>query len=247
MTDPTNDNQAAQLSDQQAQQQTARASYDRMSKVYAWLSDDSEKRFVDLAIDGLLKPQPGEAVLEPGFGTGQVLAALAQAVGPDGKAFGIDISDGMLHQASKLLAEHGLEQQSVLQVASATDMPFAENTFDAVFMSFTLELFPDDQIPLVLAECARVLKPTGRLCVAAMSDKGGNAAMEALYRWSHAHFPKFVDCRPISVRPTITKAGFTIEDGRAESMWGLAVDIVLARPPQSRATATTSRDRGVGQ
>lgn len=215
---------------EQHQQETARASYNRMSKIYSFLSDESEQRFVSAAIEGLLQPEPGEVVLEPGFGTGQVLVALAELVGEDGRVYGIDISDGMLAQTTKRVAEHGLTERVDLQRGSATAMPYADATFDAIFMSFTLELFPDDQIPQVLAECERVLKPSGRLCVACMSSEGGIPTMERLYEWSHRAFPNIVDCRPIDAGQALTDAGFTLEKKKGMSMWGLAVDVILARP-----------------
>ena len=215
---------------EERQQQTARASYNRMSKVYSFLSDESEQRFVSAAIEGMLRPQPGEMVLEPGFGTGQVLVALAELVGDTGRVAGIDISDGMVAETRKRVTDQGLADRVNLQRGSATDLPYDADTFDAVFMSFTLELFPDDQIPVVLSECGRVLKPDGRLCLACMSSEGGIPTMERLYEWSHRTFPTIVDCRPIDAAAALAEAGFTIERQKGMSMWGLAVDLILARP-----------------
>lgn len=214
-----------------AQEESARRNYNRLSGVYSLLSDRSEERFVATAIDELLQPQPGEVILEPGFGTGQVLVALAEAVGPHGRVAGIDISDGMLGKAQQLLEKHEVADRVTLTLGSAAALPYADATFDAVFMSFTLELFPVAEVPLVLAEVARVLKPTGRLAVASMSDEGGIPTMEKLYEWSHRVFPKVVDCRPINAGKFLTEAGFSIEAHRGMSMWGLAVDLTLARIP----------------
>lgn len=212
------------------QQERARHSYDRLSRVYGLLSDSSEKRFVKDAIEGLLRPEEGEVILEPGFGTGQALLALAVAVGERGHVDGIDISAGMLEQARRRLDRHGLADRVGLHLGSATEMPFADDTYDAVFMSFTLELFGDDEMPAVLAESGRVMKSGGRLCVACMSTRGGDAVMERLYGWSHEHFPSFVDCRPIDAPAALAAAGFSVSEVRPLSMWGLAVDLVLATP-----------------
>lgn len=217
------------------QAEAARASYNRMSKIYAMLSNDSEKEFVKIALEDVLRPQEGDVVLEPGFGTGQVLVALATMVGKSGKAYGIDISDGMVAQTAKRLSKNGLTDRVDLVRGSATDLPYQDNFFDAVFMSFTLELFPEDQIPTVLAECTRVLKPGGKLCVACMSKKGKQGAMEKMYEWSHRRFPTFVDCRPIHADELLTENGFEIEQDRLLSMWGLPVQIILATPTEPTA------------
>lgn len=212
------------------QQETARRAYNRMSGFYRLLSDSSEKEFIRVAIDQVLLPREGQVILEPGFGTGQVVAALAERVGSGGKVYGIDVSDGMLRQATKHLIRLGLADRAVLTRGSATDLPYPDEFFDAVFMSFTLELFPADEIPVVLAECARVLKPTGRLCVACMSDKGKSGIVKRLYVWSHRRFPRFVDCRPIDAERALRHSGYRIHSDRLLSMWGLPVEIVLASP-----------------
>lgn len=207
--------------------EAARASYDRMSKVYGFLSNGSEKRFVEVAIEQLLAPGEGEVVLEPGFGTGQVLLALAEKVGDTGKVYGIDVSDGMLEATKRRLEKAGLSQRAALTHGDAARMPYEDGFFDAIFMSFTLELFPDEEIPVVLKECMRVLKSGGRLCVACMSKKGKQGIMVKLYAWSHRKFPDFVDCRPIFAGKAVQSAGFTASDGIMMSMWGLPVEIVL--------------------
>ncbi len=69
------------MNDQQGR--ISRASYNRMSKIYGFLSGISEKKLTRLAIQQELEPEPGELILEAGFGTGQVLSALAEAVGED--------------------------------------------------------------------------------------------------------------------------------------------------------------------
>lgn len=217
-----------------SQEATARSSYNRMSKIYGLLSDESEKRFVAEAIRGMLKPQPGEVVLEPGCGTGQALVALAELVGPTGRAYGLDVSDGMVAASTKRLQRAQLMLQAVASRGSARELPYPDDTFDAIFMSFTLELFCDHDIPIVLAQCARVLKPGGRLCVACMSSHGGQPLMERLYSWSHRRFPTFVDCRPIDANRYLSEAGFRVAERKSLSMWGLAVDLMLARPDQTR-------------
>jgi ubiquinone/menaquinone biosynthesis C-methylase UbiE len=206
-----------------------RDSYNRMSRFYGLLSAGSEKKFVKAAIKRFLDPQEGERMLEPGFGAGQVLAALARAVGEEGKAYGIDISDGMVEATRKRLRRTGLEERVELTHGDVAEMPYQDGFFNGVFMSFTLELFDEPDIPEVLAECRRVLKNGGRICVAAMSDQGKQGMMARLYLWSHHRFPRFVDCRPIFARGFVEGAGFEVAGYEIMSMYGLPVEIVLGR------------------
>jgi ubiquinone/menaquinone biosynthesis C-methylase UbiE len=212
-------------------QEIVRSSYNKMSKVYGLLSNGSEKRFVKEAIQKVLKPREGERVLEPGFGTGQVLVALAGEVGESGKVYGIDISDGMVEATRKRLVKEGLAGRVELVRGDACEMPYDDDSFDAIFMSFTLELFDDSDIPVVLSECMRVLKEDGRLCVASMSNQGKDGVMMKTYVWSHKKFPNFVDCRPIFARKAVEDAGFKVTNHEIMSMWGLAVEIILGVRP----------------
>ncbi len=96
-------------------------------------------------------------------------------------------------------------------------------------MSFVLELFDTPEIPLVLAECRRVLKPGGRICVVAMSrDKRENIPLR-IYEWFHQHIPNYVDCRPIHVMKALQESGFEISEIEHRQMWGLPVEICLAK------------------
>ncbi|MFC2095824.1 class I SAM-dependent methyltransferase [Candidatus Bipolaricaulota bacterium] len=104
-----------------------------------------------------------------------------------------------------------------------------EGMRDAIFMSFTLELFEEPEIPLLLAECRRVLKPSGRMVVVSMEKKANANAMVKLYEWAHRTFPKVVDCRPIHADRALAEAGFRVTQQTEMRMWGLPVSIVLAK------------------
>jgi ubiquinone/menaquinone biosynthesis C-methylase UbiE len=208
--------------------QEAKASYDRMSRWYDVLSGRFEKRYRDEGL-GKLCAREGEVVLEVGFGTGHCILALAQAVGDKGKVYGIDISKGMCNLAQSRAEKAGLSQIVRLHCGDATQLPFKANCFDAVFMSFALELFDTSEIPIVLDECRRVLSSDGRICIVAMSKKTKDGMMVKLYEWFHGKFPSFVDCRPIFVQKALEGVGFRIQDASEMSMWGLPVEIVLAK------------------
>ena len=207
--------------------EAARATYDSLSRYYDWLAA-SEKKYTDIGLRQLAA-RPGEQILEIGFGTGYALLALAQAVGPLGKVCGVDISEGMYRVAQKKLEEAGLSARGALKVGDARQLDYQADMFDGVFMSFTLELFDTPDIPVVLAECQRVLRSSGRLCVVALSKDAELGLVARFYEWLHVQFPAYIDCRPIFVKEVLQEAGFQPIAVEKRTMWGLPVAIVLAR------------------
>ncbi len=205
----------------------ARDSYNRLSRWYDMVGGQSEKRYRSEGLR-LLDVQPGERVLEIGYGTGHVIVALARRVGGEGRVYGIDISDGMLGVATARVSEAGLEDRVELIRGDAMELPYDEDSLDAVFMSFTLELFDNPGIPVVLGQCLRVLKPGGRMVVVSMSACGTEGTVMKLYKWAHRNIPSLFDCRPIYARKALEDAGFHVVDDELMTMSELPVEVVLA-------------------
>ncbi len=206
-----------------------RSYYNKIAKVYDILSEHSEGPLKRKGLE-ILAPKPGEDVLEVGFGTGHILVDLAKAVRDSGKVRGIDISDEMVNQAQARLQGESLLDRVELTRGDATAMPYADATLDAIYFSFTLELFDTPEIPKVLHECLRVLKPGGRLMVVAVSREGEGDFMRKLYEWTHRHLPNLMDCRPIYVRRALEATGYEILESSIESMW-VPVELVLGGKP----------------
>jgi demethylmenaquinone methyltransferase/2-methoxy-6-polyprenyl-1,4-benzoquinol methylase len=212
------------LRDFQSRDQT-RAYYNRISRFYDLLSERSEAPLRKAGLE-LLKAGAGEQILEIGFGTGHTLVALAKSVGPRGKVFGIDLSDHMVRLAKENLAKAGLLDRTRLRCGDATKLSLSADFMDAVFMSFTLELFDTPEIHQVLSECKRVLRPEGRIVVVGMSKEGAREPLIDVFEWTHQHLPDFVDCRPIYVREALEDAGFKVQKALKKHMW-IPVEIVF--------------------
>lgn len=210
-----------------------RVFYDRISVAYDLLSDASE-RSARLAGLEALAVRPGERVLELGFGTGNEILDLAAKVGAGGQVCGVDISSGMLAVARQKVEAAQPSTPVDLRVADARSLPFADAGFDAAYTSFTLELFPDEDIPLVLAEVRRVLRAGGRLGVVSMATVPPGApasALERAYVWMHRHFPHIVDCRPIDVAAVLSAAGFRVVKTIPLEIWTMPVTAAVALAP----------------
>lgn len=206
----------------------AQASYDRLSRWYDLLAGSSERKYKEAGLR-LLHAAAGENILEIGYGTGEIIKALAQAVGTSGQVFGIDLSPGMFKVAGEKVRAAGLAGNVHLTCGDAARLPFAGGFFDAIYMSFTLELFDTPEIPLVLSECRRVLRSDGRISIVAMAKKEKSGWMSRLYEWAHANFEQAADCRPIYLREALQVPGFQITAEAEMSMFGLPVDIAVAR------------------
>jgi len=104
---------------------------------------------------------PGMRLLDVGCGPGTITLGLAAAVSP-AEVTGVDIEETVLQRARD--AAHEANASNVrFEQASATQLPYPDDTFDAVFAHTLLEHVPD---PLhVLSEMKRVLKPGGILGV----------------------------------------------------------------------------------
>jgi len=204
-----------------------KAFYNKIAKVYDLLAEHSERAIREEGL-AMFAPTPGEHLLEIGVGTGHCLVELAEAVGSAGKVYGLDISENMLSRTRSLLEEEKLTRCAELSCGDAEHLPYKSATMDGVFMSFTLELFDTPEIPHVLDECRRVMRPGARVVVAGVSKVGKPGPVLCAFEWTHKHFPNLVDCRPIFVRRALEAAGFVVEDAAVRQMW-VPVEIVRAR------------------
>jgi ubiquinone/menaquinone biosynthesis C-methylase UbiE len=209
----------------------ARSFYDRISGVYDAISDSSEHVAREKGLE-MLAVSAGETVLEIGYGTGHTLVTLAQAVGDSGKVYGLDISQGMHDVSAKRVCDAGFSDRVDICVAEAPPLPYADDMFNAVTMSFTLELFPLDVIPQILAEIKRVLVPGGRVAsvnMAVMPEGEKDSVLEKTYKWMHHHFPHIVDCQPIDAPAAFEQAGLEIMAREDLKMWTMPVVAVVGR------------------
>lgn len=132
-----------------------------------------------------------------------------------GSVVGLDLSLPMLRYASQRLREEGLTNV-VLIHGTALQLPFPADRFDLVNCCGALHLFPD--VPRVLGEVHRVLKPGGCFTVAAVRQHGGSlAALDAAVRRAIFGVSAFA---PAALTARLTQVGFEgVQCHYAKRLW----------------------------
>lgn len=207
-------------------QSITRKNYNKLSKWYDMLSF-SERKFQHKGLK-ILDLKKGERVLEIGFGTGHAAKKMAGMVGMQGEVQGIDISEGMYQIAYERIQKSGYSENVKLWLGNALNVDLPEQYFNAIFMSFTLELFDLDDIEILLGKCKKTLVRDGRIGIVFLTKKDRKNIVLRLYEWLHGKIPQIIDCRPITAEKYLQESGFAIKQSETKSMWGLPVKILLA-------------------
>lgn len=129
-------------------------------------------RFFPFCADRLVsivKPAPGQKVLDVATGTGAVAVAMAQAVGTEGRVHAIDMAPAMLDRAAANVCKMALGNVD-FHAMDAEQLEFRKDYFHAVVCSFGLFFVPD--MLAALKDWVRVTRPGGRLV---FSSFGANA------------------------------------------------------------------------
>lgn len=127
--------------------------YDGLNRVISFGIDVSWRKKVTKMVS---KNNPKQ-ILDIATGTGDLALMMAQ-LNPD-KITGLDISAGMLEVGKQKIAKANLSDKIEMVVGDSENMPFPDNTFDAITVSFGVRNFAN--LDKGLTEIRRVLKPEG--------------------------------------------------------------------------------------
>ncbi|MEK6228550.1 MAG: methyltransferase domain-containing protein [Actinomycetota bacterium] len=111
----------------------------------------------------LLDLGAGDAVLDVACGTGNFTRGFARAVGPEGLAVGIDVSETMLARAVSDTESAEFAERSAYVRGNAQEMPFVDGVFDGVCCFAALHLFADPS--RALDRMTAMLAPGGRIAI----------------------------------------------------------------------------------
>lgn len=176
----------------------------------------------------------GDKLLEVAVGPGLTIVELAKRTGRETTIYGVDTSSGMLSLAEQNLRNNGFSNFQ-LKEADSRQLPFEENTFDFLYNGYMLDLIPTQDMPKILNEFYRVLKPGGQMILLNMSkrDISTQAPREKLYEFLPDKLVLYLlgGCRPVLMKGMVQDVKFenitrTYLDGKFPS------EIVKANKPR---------------
>jgi len=160
-----------------------------------WMTDDSAERYdtqVEVLLNGTANAMRRQALpdlheafagrdqrklklLDVGCGTGRFLDFIKQAW-PRLQITGLDMSDAYIRHARR----HLRRSRTSFIVGKAEEIPLSDNSQDAVTSTFLFHELPPKVRRIALRECARVLKPGGRLVLLDSLQRGDQPDYEGL-------------------------------------------------------------------
>ncbi|MFP4439605.1 MAG: class I SAM-dependent methyltransferase [Chloroflexaceae bacterium] len=200
----------------------ARHFYDRLGARQDW-SARYESRAKVHALE-LLAPAPGQQVLNVGVGTGREQTMLQAAVAPGGAVVGLDLSPVMLQLTQRRTG-------SPLCEADARSLPFASASFDRLLSTYVLDLLPAADLPHLLADFRRVLKPGGRVALVSLTEgiDGSSRMLMGLWKLFYTLRPAALGgCRPLQLAGMVCQAGFCQVTREVVVQLGMPSEVVIA-------------------
>ncbi|WP_097046255.1 bifunctional demethylmenaquinone methyltransferase/2-methoxy-6-polyprenyl-1,4-benzoquinol methylase UbiE [Flagellimonas pacifica] len=131
--------------------------YDGLNRVISFGIDLKWRR----RVVSFLKKKSPNTILDIATGTGDLAIALTQTGAK--KIIGLDLSPGMLEVGKNKILNKNLQNTIEMVVGDSENLPFEDNTFDAITVAFGVRNF--ENLEKGLAEILRVLKPQGSFVV----------------------------------------------------------------------------------
>lgn len=147
--------------------QRAKKAFGRIARFYDLIARGSARLRMRAIARAELRP--AEAVLDLGCGTGLSFDPLEQAVGPQGRIIGVELSPDMLAQARKRIAGRGWTNVTLIE-ANAEEVDLAPGSVDAVVSTYTNDIMHSRR---AVERAVQALRPSGRFVAAGVKRATG--------------------------------------------------------------------------
>jgi SAM-dependent methyltransferase len=147
-----------------------------------------------------LRLPAGSRGLDAGCGVGLAAFALAEAVGPQGRVVGLDLSAPLLARGEELARDAGLAERVSFERGDVNDLPFDDDAFDWAWSADCVGYYREAPFP-ALRELVRVVKPGGTVALLAWSSEQllpGYPGLEARLKATAAGLAPFARGMPPS-------------------------------------------------
>jgi len=158
------------------QESSTKKIYDIQSVFYDVTFGRLVRKRIELAIRRHMNIVGDETVLDLGIGTGASLDFYPR----EGKVFGVDLSAGMLREARRKIRERQMNHAVVFQ-ANALELPFADNSFDHIFISHVITVVSD---PVQLVKEAQRVGKEGCRIVIVNHFQSSNRLVALIEKWA---------------------------------------------------------------
>ncbi len=132
--------------------------------------------------------QAGDTVLDLAAGSGDLSLKFANKVGDDGQVIVTDINEAMLEEGRKRLTDAGIAGNVSYCLVNAENLPFDDNRFDCISISFGLRNVTRKEV--ALASMQRCLKPGGRAIILEFSQPTNDTFRKVYDAYSFNVIPK---------------------------------------------------------
>ncbi len=149
------------------------------------LSLGIDRNWRKAAIDSL-RPYSPKKILDVATGTGDFALLAAKELRPE-ELTGIDLSEGMLAVAKSKTEEAGLSKTISFEKGDCLNLPFPDNTFDAVMVAYGIRNF--EQLDLGLCEMLRVLRSGGHFIAIELTSPKKFPMRQLFWLYAHIYMP----------------------------------------------------------
>lgn len=195
---------------------------------------DHQGFYEDAAVDRLIRAADfasARRVFELGVGTGKLAhRLLSRELREEATYVGVDVSSTMMALARERLQAFGARVELV-QTEGSMRFDYPDASFDRFVTTYVLDLLSEREITAALNEARRLLRESGRLCVAGLTvgERFPSSLVSRLWGRIQAAHPGWVGgCRPIRVVELLPARIYRVRHREVVASWGVPSEVLVA-------------------